>query len=197
MEETQLLQERKGYKIYATDDTLIRRVEFTGPHAAFDNNLSCYIFEMLRDEEVSCHYVGQISDKEMSIIKLTDIPLDFVVDCSIEPEITYIKHEEGDKTRFYTRQEVLDSELLSEDALSAMDGVAFHLSNMLVDFFARKNLVLATITYNFGNLAEHFVVLAGQFTADTMCLLDPETGLRLDPNTMDNAYDIILERMNG
>ena len=75
MEETQLLQERKGYKIYATDDTLIRRVEFTGPHAAFDNNLSCYIFEMLRDEEVSCHreilqvpsYVKTLSLRSLTI----------------------------------------------------------------------------------------------------------------------------------
>lgn len=195
MVDLQLIEQLPNKNIYATDDPQMLRVEFTGPYAAFHNNLSCFLFEGLRDE-VTCHYVGQVSQTEMDVVKLRNIPITFTVDGGVAPEITYTKTDVGEDV-FVTREEILDCGLLTEDALENMEETSLHVNEVLYDLFSEKGIILANISFTYGYIAEHFVVLAGELTTETMCLLDPETGLRLDPKTMDNAYNIILERMNG
>jgi hypothetical protein len=58
---------------------------------------------------------------------------------------------------------------------------------------------LGQIDLRFGHVAEHFIVMCGELTPDTMHLMDPQSGKRLwtGEGGMENAYEIILARMSA
>lgn len=198
MEKRELLRTEIGKCVYATDDPQVLWVEYIGPNAAFHNSMTAFFFEGLAEDEVTCYYVGQLSATESAVVKLNEIPMTITAVNGEGEQVcfAYYRHDERPDVPA-TRIELVDAGIATGEALERMEDVASHVCEVLGEFFARHNITLGEVDLRFGHLAEHFLVLAGEFTPETMRLYDPETGERLWEGGMENSYDIILERINA
>lgn len=198
MEKKQLLQELPHKRVYATEEPLIRWVEYTGEHAEFHASMSCYLMNGMRENEVNCNFIERLSETEHAELKILEIPMVLtVLDPKVESYAYYVL--DGDKRVPMTRDELLESKVLIRDALNNIEDIGEHVCKLLDEYFEQHNIRLGAVDFTFGHVMEHFIVMGGDLTPDTMCLYDPETGKRLwnGEDGMENAYEIIMQRIRG
>lgn len=196
MEKKELLQELPGKRVYATEEPLIRRVEFTGEYADVRNAMHCFLMKGFSDAEVTCNFLGQVSETEHDGLKVLEMPMTLTVVCGgEEPAYAYYLHRDGREVPV-GRSEVI-GEAVNEDALLNMEDTGRYVWDLVNNYFAQFGISLGGIDLHFGHVMEHFVVMSGEFTPETMHLIEPESGKRYwnGEGGMENAYEKLLARM--
>lgn len=190
MEKRELLERFSDRTIYAADEPMLRWVEFTGEHGDVHNAMHCFLMHGLDSEDVSVNFVGQLSGTEHLAVKVLEMPLTLtVVHGGESPAYAYYIDDKP-----AAREEVLDTFII-EEALLNMEDTGRYAWDLFHDYFAAHNISLGEINLRFGHIAEHFIVMCGVLTPDTMHLYDPETGKRLHSGEA-GAYDLLLERLS-
>ena len=193
MERRELVQELPGKKIYATEEPLIRRVEFDGEYADIHNAMHCFLMKGFSDAEVTCSFLGQVSATEHDALKVLEIPMTLaVVTGGEEPAYAYYLHKDGKEVPVERATAI--AEAVWEDAMLNMEDTGRYVWDMLNEYFGQRNITLGQIDLRFGHVMEHFVVMSGDFTPETMHLMDPESGKRLWSGE-ENGYETLLARM--
>lgn len=198
MDKKELLLEEVGKRIYATDEPMIRWVEFVGEYADFCTTMHSFLMKGLADQELTCNFCERLSETEIAVLKVLEIPMTLtVVNGGEEPAYAYYLHREGGEVPA-TRDELLDGTVI-EEALLNMEDTGRYVWDVLHGYFANFGITLGQIDLRFGHVAEHFIVLCGDLTPETMHLFDPETGKRLwnGEGGMEHAYDIIKARLTA
>ena len=193
MEKKELLLELPGKNIFATEEPLIRRVEFVGDYADIHNAMHCFLMKGFSDAEVTCSFLGQVSATEHDALKVLEIPMTLaVITGGEEPAYAYYLHKDGKEVP--VERDVAIAEVVWEDALLNMEDTGRYVWDMLNEYFGQRNISLGQIDLRFGHVMEHFVVMSGDFTPETMHLMDPESGKRLWSGE-ENGYETLLTRM--
>ena len=198
MEKLELLESLPGKDIYATDEPMLRWVDFTGEYAKFHAAMHSFLMQGLSDQEVTCNFLGKTGDTDHASLKVLEIPMTLtVVEGGEAPAYAYYLHEEGREVPV-TRHELLNGTVI-EEALLNMEDTGRYVWDVLHSYFGNYGIDLGQIDLRFGHVAEHFIVLCGELTPDTMHLMDPQSGKRLctGEGGMENAYEIILARMGA
>lgn len=198
VEKKELLQELPGKRVYATEEPLIHRVEFTGEYADVHNAMHCFLMKGFSDAEVTCSFLGQISKTEHDALKVLEIPMTLtVVTGGEDPAYAYYLHKDG--AEIPVGREVAIKEAVWEDAMLNMEDTGRYVWDMLHNYFAQFDISLGQINLRFGHVMEHFVVMCGDFTPETMHLFDPESGKRYweGEGGMEQAYEKLLARMGA
>lgn len=191
MEKRELLERLPDRNIYATEESMLRLVELTDEYAEFHTAMHCFLMRGLDGEDVSVNFVGQTSPTEYVVVKVLEMPLTLsVVHGGDAPAYAY--YVEGKPA---ARADVLDT-FIVEEALLNMEDTGRYVWDILNDYFASHNLSLGQIDLTFGHLMEHFIVMCGMLTPDTMHLFDPESGKRLHRGEP-GAYELIMQRIGG
>lgn len=194
MEKIELLLEEAGKRMYATDEPLIRWVEFIGDDADFRTTMHSFLMKGLADQEVTCNFCERLSETEIAALKVLEIPMTLtVVSGGEEPAYAYYLNDAP-----VTRDALLKGTVI-EEALLNMEDTGRYVWDVLHGYFASFNISLGQIDLRFGHVAEHFIVLCGDLTPETMHLIDPATGKRLwnGEGGMEHAYDIIKARLTA
>ena len=198
MEKKELLLTLPYKRVYATEDALILCEEYLGDHADIRNTMHCFLMQGLSDQEVTCNFLAKVSETEHASLKVLEIPMTLtVVEGGENPAYAYYLHKEGGEVPV-TRSELLEGTVI-EEALLNMEDTGRYVWDVLHTYFGNYGIGLGQIDLRFGHVAEHFIVMCGELTPDTMHLMDPETGKRLwtGEGGMENAYEIILARMSA
>lgn len=191
MEKRERLEQLQDRNIYATEESMIRWVEFTGENAEFHNAMHCFLMRGLDSEDVSVNFIGQTDAVSYAALKVLEMPLTLtVVHGGEEPAYAY--YMDGKPS---TRAAVLDSFII-EEALLNMEDTGRYVWDILNEFFGCHDIRLGAVDLTFAHLAEHFIVLCGELTPNTMMLFDPETGKRLWSGE-EGAYELIMQRISG
>ena len=198
MEKKELIRSLPNKLVYATEEPLILCEEVIGEYAGIRNTMHCFLMQGLSDQEVTVNCLGKVSDTERAALKVLEIPFTLtVVSGGEEPSYAYyLDGENGDVP--VTRSEVLEGTVI-EEALLNMEDTGRYVWDVLREYFAKYGIDLGQIDLRFGHVAEHFIVMCGELTPDTMHLMDPASGKRLwtGEGGMDNAYELILARMSA
>ena len=198
MEKKELLMTLPHKRVYATEEALVLCEEFLGEYAEIRNTMHCFLMQGLADQEVTCNFLAKVSDTEYASLKVLEIPMTLtVVEGGEAPSYAYYLHKDGGEVPV-TRSELLCGTVI-EEALLNMEDTGRYVWDLLHSYFGNYGIGLGQIDLRFGHVAEHFIVMCGELTPETMHLMDPETGKRLwcGEGGMDNAYEIILARMTG
>ena len=198
MEKRELLRSLPTKLVYATEEPLILCEEVVGEYASVRNTMHCFLMQGLSDQEVTVNCLGKVSDTERAALKVLEIPFTLTVVSGGEaPSYAYyLDGENGDVP--VTREQALEGTVI-EEALLNMEDTGRYVWDVLQEYFANYGIDLGQIDLRFGHVAEHFIVMCGELTPDTMHLVDPATGKRLwtGEGGMENAYEIILARMSA
>ena len=198
MERKELLYALPTKRVYATEEPLILCEEVIGEYADIRNTMHCFLMQGLSDQEVTVNYLGKASATERASLKVLEIPFTLtVVSGGEEPSYAYyLDGENGDVP--VTRNELLEKTVI-EEALLNMEDTGRYVWDVLKEYFVKYGIDLGQIDLRFGHVAEHFIVMCGELTPDTMQLMDPESGKRLwsGEGGVENAYEIILARMSA
>ena len=198
MERKELLQELQHKRVYATEDALILCEEFVGDHAEIRNTMHCFLMQGLSDQEVTCNFLAKTGDTEHASLKVLEIPMTLtVVEGGEAPSYAYYLRENGREVP--VSRDVLKEGTVIEEALLNMEDTGRYVWDVLNTYFGNYGIGLGQIDLRFGHVAEHFIVMCGELTPDTMHLMDPVSGKRLwtGEGGMENAYEIILARMSA
>lgn len=196
MEKKELLQELPGKRVYATDEPLIYRVEFTGDYGDVRNAMHSFLMKGFSDAEVTCNFLGQVSATEHDALKVLEIPMTLtVVSGGDEPAYAYYLHRDGEEVP--VERSAVIGEAVIEEALLNMEDTGRYVWDLVNDYFAQFGISLGQIDLRFGHVMEHFVVMSGDFTPETMHLFEPESGKRYwdGEGGMEHAYEKLLTRM--
>lgn len=198
MEKRELLEELPDRRIYGTEVAMIHWVEMTGEHAQFHNTMHSFLMQGLASEEVSCDFVETLSETEFAAVKTLEIPMTLTVLSGGEHPTYRYRITTPERTGGVDRAQLIDRVLI-EEALLNIEDTGRYVWDILQEYFAQHQITLGQIDLRFAHLAEHFIVLTGVLTPETMHLLDPETGKRLwdGPGGMEQAYERMMERMGG
>ena len=196
MEKKELLLELSDKRVYATDEPLIHRVEFIGEHADVRNAMHSFLMKGFSDAEVTCSFLGQVSAVEHDALKVLEIPMTLVVvHGGEEPAYAYYLHRDG--AEIPVERAAVIGEAVIEEALLNMEDTGHYVWDMVDNYFAQFGITLGQIDMRFGHVMEHFVVMCGDFTPETIHLFEPESGKRYwnGENGMEQAYEKLLARM--
>ena len=198
MEKRELLYSLPNKLVYATEEPLILCEEVVGEYADIRNPMHCFLMQGLSDQEVTVNCLGKVSDTERAALKVLEIPFTLtVVSGGEEPSYAYyLDGEQGDVP--VTRQQVLEGTVI-EEALLNMEDTGRYVWDVLHAYFGNYGIDLGQIDLRFGHVAEHFIVMCGELTPETMHLTDKVSGKRLwnGEGGMENAYETIVARISG
>jgi len=196
VEKKELLQELPDKRVYATEEPLILRVEFIGEYADVRNAMHSFLMKGFSDAEVTCNFLGQVSVTEYDALKVLEIPMTLtVVSGGDEPSYAYYLHREGAEVP--VERSAVIGEAVIEEALLNMEDTGRYVWDLVHNYFAQFGINLGQIDLRFGHVMEHFVVMSGEFTPETMHLYESESGKRFwnGEGGMENAYEKLLARM--
>ncbi len=194
MEKTKLLRGLPGRRIYETEEPAVYVHQFVGEDGKFLNTMHSFLMGALAKAEVNCAFAGQYSETEYAALRVRDLPMTLTVVSGGE-EAAYAYYMDG---KPMTRNDVV-AQVISEQALTDMEQTTLYVWNTLEDYFGRNNIALGAVDFTFGHFGEHFLMLSGELTPETMCLMDPATGARLwkGEGGRADAYDEITRRLGG
>lgn len=198
MDKKELVLEVPGKRVYATEEAMIRRVEFTGAYADVRNTMHCFIGKGFFEMEVTCSFLEQVSENEHHALKVLELPMTLtVIHGGDEPAYAYYLEQDGKEIP--VERNALLEETVIEEALLNMEDTGRYVWDILSNYFAQFDISLGQIDLRFGHVMEHFVVMCGDFTPETMHLFDPESGKRYwdGEGGMENAYEKLLARMGA
>lgn len=232
MKKLEQLYEGKAKKVFMTDDPDILIVDYKDDATAFNgekkgtivgkgainNRMTNRVFELLENEGVPTHLVGEISDRETAVKRVSIVPLEVIVrnvaagsfskrlgvpegTAFTEPtiEFSYKNDALGDPliNDYFAR--ALD--LATWEEIETIKKYAFKVNEVLKEYFLQANLKLIDFKIEFGRYHGE-IILADEVSPDTCRLWDVETNEKMDKDrfrrdlgNVEEAYLEVFHRL--
>ena len=232
MKKLEQLYEGKAKKVFMTDDPDILIVDYKDDATAFNgakkgtivgkgainNRMTNRVFELLENEGVPTHLVGEISDRETAVKRVSIVPLEVIVrnvaagsfskrlgvpegTAFTEPtiEFSYKNDALGDPliNDYFAR--ALD--LATWEEIETIKKYAFKVNEVLKKYFLQANLKLIDFKIEFGRYHGE-IILADEVSPDTCRLWDVETNEKMDKDrfrrdlgNVEEAYLEVFHRL--
>jgi phosphoribosylaminoimidazole-succinocarboxamide synthase len=145
--------------------------------------ISSLLFELLKKEGIPTHHIED-GDRGFRAYKVKIIPVEVVIrnrsagsivkrlgipeNTVFEPpliEFFYKSDELGDP--LICKEHIIRFGWMKEEEIKKVEEMAFKATRILTDFFAKKDLILVDIKYEFGYRADGEIVLADEISPDT------------------------------
>lgn len=186
-----------------------------------NNAVTEKLFTLLMAEGVPTHFLKRLSEREQLVRAVTIIPIEVIVrNVAAGSFATRYEVEEGAPLNptviewCYKSDELGDPPLNDDTAialslataaeLSELRHLAERINDILIGFFAERNLRLIDVKLEFGKTSDDKMVLADEISPDTCRLWDMSTGERLDKDRfrrdlgqVEEAYEEVLRRVLG
>jgi phosphoribosylaminoimidazole-succinocarboxamide synthase len=209
-----------SYKDSATAFNGEKKAEIAGK-GRLNNEISSILFELLKEKGISSHFVKRVSETEQLVKRVTIIPLEVVVRNiaagSLSKRTGLPEGEILPKTilEYYYKNDDLGDPLINEDHIDVMNLAtkeqleviseqALQINEILIPYFAQKNVKLVDFKLEFGVDSNGQLLLADEISPDTCRLWDAETNEKLDKDvfrrelgSLTDAYEKILKRLGG
>lgn len=208
------------YKDSATAFNGEKKAQISGK-GRLNNTITSMLFKKLAEASIENHFVEKLSDTEQLVKKVKIVPLEVVVrNIAAGSLAKRLGLEEGTELKntiveFYYKSDELGDPLINndhiqvlglatEEQLQEIKNNALKINDILVPFFAEKNLRLIDFKLEFGMTAEGKIILADEISPDTCRLWDKDTNQKLDKDVfrrdlgnLTDAYEEILKRLGG
>jgi phosphoribosylaminoimidazole-succinocarboxamide synthase len=191
-----LLYEGKSKKVFEVSDREVF-IEFKDEVTAFNAQLraefegkgyytfkiSSFLFELLKKEGIPTHYIGP-GEKGFRAYRVNIIPVEVVVrnraagsivkrlgipeNTVFDPpllEFFYKSDELGDPP--ICKEHAIHFGWMKEEDIRKVEDIALRTTRILTEFFAKKNLILVDIKYEFGYKDDGEIILADEISPDT------------------------------
>lgn len=162
----------------------------------FNCAISSEIFKFLEEKGIKTHFVEKLSDREMLVKKVEIIPAEVVVRNFIAGSLAKkTGKKEGEKLKetlieWYYKNDALNDPMLSKDhfrifgwakneELDFIEKMARKINDLLVPYFAKREILLVDYKLEFGRHAEG-ILLADEITPDGCRLWDAKTKEKMD-----------------
>ncbi|AZB41462.1 phosphoribosylaminoimidazolesuccinocarboxamide synthase [Bacillus sp. FJAT-42376] len=209
-----------SYKDSATAFNGEKKTEITGK-GRLNNEISVLIFEKLKEAGVANHLIRKVSETEQLVEEVTIIPLEVVVRNTVAGSMAKrLGIEEGTPipepiVEFYYKDDALGDPLITESHIKLLNAAtpeqteelktkALKVNEVLIPYFAERNVRLIDFKLEFGLRKDGTVLLADEISPDTCRLWDKETNekfdkdvFRRDLGSLTEAYEEILKRLGG
>ena len=235
MEKKEQLYEGKAKKVFATDDPNLVIVDYKDDATAFNglkkgsiagkgvinNVMSNHMFQLLEKQGVPTHFVGQLSERETLVKKVSIVPLEviirnisagsfakrFGVEEGIvfdEPtiEFSYKNDDLGDP--LMNAYHAVALKAATREEIETIKSMAFKVNEVMKQYFDSLNVILVDFKLEFGKTADGKIVLADEISPDTCRLWDKTTKEKLDKDRfrrdlggVEEAYQEIMKRVMG
>lgn len=183
--------------------------------------ISTRIFQGLKKEGVSTHFIRQLSETEMLVHRLQMFPLEVVLRNRMAGSFARrMGKEEGETLpspviEFYLKDDSLHDPWLNDDHILAlglatsadirkMKRITHKVNHILTRLFDRRGLILADFKLEFGKDAKGRIRLGDEFTPDSSRLWDAHTFQKLDKDVFRRdlgdllgAYREVLSRLSS
>ena len=210
MEKKELLHEGKAKRIYATDDPNFVVQEFKDVISAFDgdkksdmagkgefnNQISSFLFDYLRNYHIPNHFVQKISANEMLVKKLKMIPIEVVMR-NIAAGSLVKRYGIKEATlldypifELYLKDDSRHDPMISDshayafglctpEQMRTINRITSKVNAVLKSLFDRRGLVLVDFKLEFGRKGKE-IFLADEISPDTCRIWDKKTRKKLD-----------------
>lgn len=230
-----LLYEGKAKQIYSTENENEYIVYYKDDATAFNgekkaeisskgilnNKISTIIFEMLHKEQITTHFIKNLSEREMLVNKVEILPLEVIVRnitagsfCKRfgieegivleEPifELCYKNDEYGDP--MLNDDHAVAMKLATREEIDFIRKETLKINKVMKDFFLKMNLKLVDFKLEFGKDSKGNIILADEISPDTCRLWDVDTNEKLDKDRfrrdlgdLVQGYEEVLARMSN
>lgn len=229
------IYEGKAKKVYATEDPDLVIVSYKDDATAFNgakkgtitgkgvinNRMTNNLMRRLEEKGVPTHYVGELSDRETVVKKVSIVPLEVIIrNISAGSFAKRYGVEEGivfdaPTIEFSYKSDPLDDPLLNEyhalalklatrEEIDLIKKYAFTVNDLLKGFMKEIGIDLVDFKLEFGKTADGTIVLADEISPDTCRLWDEKTHEKLDKDRFrrdlggaEEAYEEVMRRLMG
>ncbi len=207
-----------SYKNDATAFNGKKKDQFEGK-GRLNNLIASKIFDYLKQNDISSHFIKTLNDTEQLVEKTTIIPLEVVVRNIAAGSITKrlgIPEKEPFNpplVELFYKKDELDDPIINDqhayhltdvnkEELHFIKEKALEVNALLANLCKRTGLDLVDFKLEFGRLADGTIVLADEISPDTCRLWDDETGEKMDKDVfrenlgdLISVYETILQRL--
>ena len=229
------IYEGKAKKVYATEDPQLLIVSYKDDATAFNgqkkgtisgkgvinNRMSNFLMKLLEKEGIPTHYVGEISDRDTVVRRVSIVPLEVIVrNVAAGSFANRYGIEEGKvfaspTVEFSYKNDALGDPLMSEmhipaiglasvEELELIKSYALRINDFLKAFWAARGVTLVDFKTEFGRTSDGTIILADEISPDTCRLWDSATGEKLDKDRfrrdlgkVEEAYAEIMKRLEA
>ncbi len=230
-----LIYEGKAKRVFSTSDETHLITEFKNSLTAFNAKkkgsfegkgsinlkITTMLFDYLKKNGITSHFVENIDDENMVVKKLKMIPLEVVVRNRAAGSFSSrfgLKEGsvfENPFTEFYYKDDGLNDPLLTEDhiltlkiatqnEISKLKVLSLQINQLLKNYFRQIDINLVDFKLEFGKDATGEIILGDEISPDSCRLWDSNSGERLDKDRfrrdlgrVEESYRIILSRMTN
>ncbi len=158
------------------------KAEFEGK-GYYTYKISSFLFEILKNEGIPTHYI-EVGDRGFRAHKVKIIPVEVVMrnratgsivkrlgiseGTVFDPpliEYFYKSDELGDP--MVCKEHIVRFGWMKEEEIEKVKDLALRVTKILTEFFAKKNLILVDIKYEFGYNIDGEIILADEISPDT------------------------------
>lgn len=183
-----------------------------------NNQISTRLFEVLEEKGVRTHFVKLLSEREMLVKRLQIVPIEVTIrnvvaggmakllglDEGIKlehPVLEYHYKDDSLHDPLINEYHIQALNLASEDELKVIDENSFRINDILISFFAERNLDLIDFKLEFGK-GKDGILLGDEISPDTCRLWEKGTGKKMDKDRfrrdlgdIEEAYDEVCKRV--
>lgn len=187
----------------------------------YNNKISACIFKYLEENGIKTHLVKLLSDREMLVRKVQIIPVEVVMRNVVAGSLAKrFGVEEGESLRepvleFYYKNDKLGDPMINEYHIKAFNLAtpeeieeikkkAFHINQLLVEFFKKRGIILVDFKLEFGRDPSGKIILADEISPDGCRLWEEGTKEKLDKDRfrrdlgkIEESYMKVYERVVG
>lgn len=184
-----------------------------------NNAITTLIFKYLNDKGIPTHFIQQLDEREQLVKKVNIIPLEMVVRNYVAGSMAQrLGVDEGQKSPItifdicYKKDELGDPLIndhhaiflgvATREELDEMYALTSKINDILIDLFAKMNIILVDFKIELGKTADGQIILADEISPDTCRLWDKDTMEKLDKDRfrrdlggVTEAYEEIYNRL--
>ncbi|MDM7323486.1 MAG: phosphoribosylaminoimidazolesuccinocarboxamide synthase [Thermus sp.] len=183
-----------------------------------NNKVSAALFRYLEGHGVKTHFLEEISDREMRVLRVEILPLEVILRFLAAgsfakrygvregtplkaPLVEFSLKSDPLGDPLICPEAILALGLATEEELSQIRATTLQVGTLLREFFAQRGLELIDFKLEFGK-RDGEILLADEISPDTMRLWDQKTGesmdkdrFRKDLGGVEEAYREVLRRV--
>ncbi|WP_279165179.1 phosphoribosylaminoimidazolesuccinocarboxamide synthase [Thermus scotoductus] len=183
-----------------------------------NNKVSATLFRYLEAHGVKTHFLEEVSDREMRVLRVEILPLEVILRFKAAgsfakrygvkegtllraPLVEYSLKSDPLGDPLICPEAILALGLATEEELSQVKATTLKVGELLRDFFAQRGLDLVDFKLEFGKRNRE-ILLADEISPDTLRLWDQKTGepmdkdrFRKDLGGVEEAYQEVLRRV--
>ena len=161
-----------------------------------NNKISTKLFELLESKGIPTHFIELINDREMLVKKVEIVPLEVTMRNIVaggmakllgleegiildEPVFEYHYKEDALHDPLINEYHIKALKLATSDELDKIKSMSFKINDILIEFFASKNLDLVDFKLEFGR-SKGDIILADEISPDTCRLWEKGTKRKMD-----------------